>query len=113
MAICIASYKVIPVSAGKAPIDKKILQTYDNYHDFGFDIYDHENWRSFLRKYTIDGKLLPRKDSNGFRIAYHVYFFGMPKDFPKHAPQGSYYNLFPGYKDDGIKRRVIDEGYLD
>lgn len=114
MVICLASMKCLDDGNGKKVLmDRKVIETFDNYHDFGFDIYQPDNWKPYLKKYRKDGKLLPRKDNVGNRIVYHVYFFGIPKGFPRHDYRGSYYNLFPGYNSDGTKRYLKNHGFID
>jgi len=116
MAICIQSMIVIKgKNTGKvlATADRKIFKKFDNYHDFGFDVYDPKNWRKFLNNMKFNGKLLPRKNADDFKIAYRVYFFGMPKGFPKHTAKGNYYNLFPGYAESGESLRPSHSGFLD
>jgi len=116
MAVCVQSMIVIHGKNTKkvlATVDRKIFTKFDNYHDFGFDVYEPKNWLNFLRTMKINGKLLPRKTEDNFRVAYRVYFFGMPKSFPKHTPLGSYYNLFPGYAENGESKYPSIYGYLD
>lgn len=116
MVICIQSMVVI---RGKntnrilGSIDKKIFVKFDNYHDFGFDVYQPKNWWNFLRTMKFNGKLLPRKTEDDFRIVYRVYFWGIPKDFPRHTAKGSYFSLFPGYTENGETISPLELGYLD
>lgn len=115
MTICIVGYRVIIGAENrKIPTDTRRIANFDNYHDFGFDIFKAENWKNFLKNYKLDdGRKLPRKTKEGDKVAYKVYVWGKPKEWVCMNTRGSYLNLFPAYDEYGDARKVTDYGYID
>lgn len=88
----------------------KMVRTWPNETDLGFNKGDPEAWRRFLSQLRINGHLLARRDKNGQRLAYHVRNWGGIKGMsPSDAGKISY---FPGRNPDGSKRRIAEHGFL-
>lgn len=113
MVIMVCGYRVIEGTNKRLYlVDKRQVAKYDNYHDFGFDIYNPKNWKTFLQAYkTEDGKGLPTK-YNDEDVVYHVFMFGVPKGFPRAKPGSSVYNLFPGIKETGDGLNPAVHGHI-
>lgn len=81
----------------------QIIYKWDKDHVFNFDLSSRKEWRKFLSKMKIDGKLLPRKSKYGHRVVYSVINWGGGKGKT---------SMFPGYNPDGSRPKVRNEGYL-
>jgi len=122
--IIVRSFKVV-YDKGNNPvlIQQKIINKYQNDHDFGFNIANPVAWRTWLAAYkTKSGKLLPHQSKYGDPIIYEVYIWGKPKNyaelFGEQFKLRNNINLFPGYdesqgfKDVSKKRDIKKYGRI-
>jgi hypothetical protein len=84
-------------------VKKKRLLKLPKEYDFGFDIYEPNNWRVWLENYKDkNGKLLPRKTVDGEQIVYDIRLYGVTVKIRGElgiTGRIGYLNLFPGYSD--------------
>ena len=115
--IMLRAYRVTVSPKGKMRLlGNHILRKWDNFHDFGFDIFQEVNWLIFLKNYKKkDGSKVPRVTNDGEEIAYEIYIWGTPtwmKDyFNKSGINDGYHCLFPGYEK-GKKKDIAIYGVL-
>ena len=103
MVIVIRQARVVRGMKGKLYLTQgKLVTTFRNDHNFGFDITNPDNWKKFLQRYRNPktGKYLPRYSKHGDPIAYYVYVFGVNTWLNDILSKGSgfhnnYYALFP------------------
>lgn len=73
-----------------------VILTYPNTHNFGFDVYNPENWKLFLKNYRFkDGSQIPRKTEDGKKIYLDVYIWG--GKFMFQGKQKTYLSLYNEY----------------
>lgn len=74
----------------------KVIGEYNNYHDFGFDVYNADNWKKFLQDFEDSkGRKLPRRYEGNVRVVYNVVMFGVPKELRDKKTRGAIRRFFP------------------
>ena len=92
--------------------------SWDNDHNFGFDIFKPILWRDYLGKNFVgkDRRPLPSKTKEGLMIVYEVKVIGSPtwmkQAVGRDGTHDGIVSLFPGYNKDGMKRDVKVQGII-
>ncbi|MEA3430306.1 MAG: hypothetical protein U9R08_03460 [Nanoarchaeota archaeon] len=81
--------------------------------ELGFNIYSPKEWKEWLQTSKVNRKRAFPRSGNGRLYAYHVMFWGAPKEVPKEARKGGQYTLFPGYDSNGKRYNLALYGVLD
>lgn len=98
--------KLVYDKSGKSHlVDRKRLMKIPVTFDFGFNIYEPDNWKVWLSGYTDkSGKKLPRFTKHGDEIGYIVRVIGVTKEMKSDLGIGKVrrpiFDLFPGYSDE-------------
>lgn len=118
------AFKVLYDKAGKKYlIRSSFFKKWDNdkFISFGLDIHDPVAMRKFLANYRdANGKKLPNNTPAGDPFVYSLYNWGaFSKEildlFPPERIVGkkkNYISLFPGYDDNGVHRKLGENGRI-
>lgn len=109
--IIIRMFRVVNGKKKKYSVDQKIIQTFPNETDFGFDIGDPVAWKNYLRNFRVNGQPLPRFTENGEPVCYNVYVYGRSEWMTK--TKGPFISLFPGYDTHGEYYNYAEFGRID
>ena len=109
--IVIRMFRVVQGKKKKYAVDQKVIATFPNETDFGFDIGDPVGWKNFLRSFKNNGAPLPRKTEHGEPVCYNVCVFGR-SDWMIQRDRGNFISLFPGYDASGELYNFADFGVI-
>jgi len=124
MVVILKAFKVLYDKAGKKYLIRStFLKKWknDEFIEFGLDVHDPVAMRKFLANYRDGkGKKFPNSTPAGDPLVYSLYNWGaFPQEivdlFPPERTVGkkkNCINLFPGYDDNGVHRKLGESGRL-